>query len=317
MAKAKEITGIDCAADALEWAATVLRVRFDEVVERRGAALDFSDIEGVHQMRVATRRLRSALRDFLPLVKKRPLQSVRKKLKKIADALGAVRDQDVAILALEHLQSAAEIDQIGEPIKEGIEKMLEERRALRETARVNLIQTLDLDSLEKLQEDFTAALDKAVRKNKRTHVVSFNEAGRKAVASSLRELCDLGASVYKPFNVKKLHEMRIAAKRLRYAVELFTACWGERVAPFAAEIAEMQTFLGEVHDCDVWIENLGRCLSDKGNGAANQNEHPVAVWLLSKFVKSRTKNYRAALELWSEWEANDFTERMRAIIQTA
>lgn len=317
MAKAKEITGIDCAADALEWAGKVLRVRFEEVSEQRAAALDFSDIEGVHATRVATRRLRSAIRDFLPLLKKRPLRKVREKFKEIADALGAVRDQDVAILALEHLQSAAEIDQIGEPIKEGIEKMLEERRALRETARMNLIQTLDSDSLEKLQENFTAALDKAVRKNKRTRVVSFNEAGREAVAASLRDLRDLGASVYKPFNVEKLHEMRIAAKRLRYAVELFTACWGERVAPFAAEIAEMQTFLGEVHDCDVWIENLGRRLSDKGNGAANQNEHPVAVWLLSKFVKNRTKNYRAALELWSEWEANDFTERMRAIIQSA
>ncbi len=60
MAKAKEIAGLDCAADALNWAAEVLRVRFDEVVGLRGAALDFSDIEGVHAMRVATKRLRSA-----------------------------------------------------------------------------------------------------------------------------------------------------------------------------------------------------------------------------------------------------------------
>lgn len=317
MAKAKEITGIDCAADALEWAATVLRVRFEEVLERRDAALDFSDIEGVHATRVATRRLRSALRDFLPLVKKRPLQSVRKNLKEIADALGAVRDLDVAILALEHLQSAAEIDQTSEQIKEGIEKMLEERRALRERARANLTETPAASNPADLQEEFTMALDKAMRKKKRTRVVSFNEAGREAVAASLRKLCDLGESLYEPFNVEKLHEMRIAAKRLRYAVELFTACWGERVAPFAVEIAQMQSFLGEVHDCDVWIENLGRRLSDKGNSAANQNEHPVAMWLLSKFVKNRTKNYLAALQLWSEWEANDFTKRMRAIIQAA
>ncbi len=314
MAKAKEITGLDCTADALEWAATVMRVRFDEVIELRDAALDFSEIEGVHRMRVATRRLRSALRDFLPLLKKRPLRKVRKRLKEIADALGAVRDQDVAILALEQLQAAAEIDQISEPIKEGIEKLLEERRAVRETAQMNLIQTLDADGLGKLHEVFTAALDKSVKKNKQKRFVSFNEAGRKVVAESLRELCDLGASVYEPFNVEKLHEMRIAAKRLRYAVELFTACWGERVAPFAARIADMQSFLGEVHDCDVWLDNLGARLRQRQNGAADGSQYNAAVWLLSEFVKTRTKNYRAALKLWSEWETTDFTERMQVVI---
>jgi len=317
MAKAKEITGIDCAADALEWAGKVLRVRFDEVIELRDPALDFSDIEGVHAMRVATRRLRSALGDFLPLVKKRPLRRVRKNLKKIADALGAVRDQDVAILALEHLQSAAEIDQINLKIKEGIEKLLGERRRLREKAQTNLIQTLDAGGLAKLREDFTAALDKAVSSNKRARVVSFNEAGREAVDASLRELCDLGVSVYEPFNIEKLHEMRIAAKRLRYAVELFTACWGDSIAPFAAQIAEMQSFLGEVHDCDVWLDNLSVRLRKRQNNAANAGERQAAAWLLSEFIRNRTKNYRGALKLWSEWEANDFTERLRALIQTA
>jgi CHAD domain-containing protein len=314
MAKAKEITGLDCAADALEWAATVLRVRFEEVIELRSAALEFSNIEGVHAMRVATRRLRSALRDFLPLLKKRPLGKVRKKLKAIADALGAVRDQDVAILALEQLQAAAEIDESTEQIKEGIKKLLKERGAVRETAQMNLIQALDADDLAKLQADFSAALDKAVRKNKRKRITSFNEAGREAVAESLRELCDLGDCVYEPFNIEKLHEMRIAAKRLRYAVELFTACWGERIAPFAVEIAEMQSFLGEVHDCDVWLENLSVRMREQRNGAAIGSERKAAVWLLSEFIKTRTKNYRAALKLWSEWEANDFTERMQVII---
>jgi CHAD domain-containing protein len=298
-----------------------LRVRFEEVVESREAALDFSDIEGVHQMRVATRRLRSALRDFLPLVKKRPLRGVRKTLKQIADALGAVRDEDVAILALENLQSAAEVDQIGEQIKEGIVKLLEERRAVREGAQTNLIENLDADRLTKLHGDFTAALDQAVGRKKQTRVVSFNEAGYEAVRASLEELCDLGASLYKPFDIEQLHEMRIAAKRLRYAVELFTACWGASIAPFAVEIAEMQSLLGEVHDCDVWLENLGERMHGKkrqhqNDASAAGDERQAAVWLMSEFIKNRTKNYRAALKLWGDWETSDFTGRIRTIIQT-
>lgn len=322
MTKAKEITGIDCAADALEWAEKVLHARFDEVIELRAAALDFSDIEGVHAMRVATRRLRSALRDFLPLMQKRPLKKSRKRLKEIADALGAVRDEDVAILALEHLQGAAEIDRTSEQIKEGIGKILAEHRATREKSQISLIEVLAADNLIKLQADFAASLDKAARKKKQTRVVSFNEAGRDAVFAGLRELLDLGASVYEPFNIEELHEMRIAAKRLRYAVELFSACWGEKISHFAARIAEMQSLLGEVHDCDVWLENLGERLRDNSrqNGAAtaaNTGEHKAAVWLMSEFIKNRTKNYRAALKLWSDWEADDFAERMRAVIQTS
>lgn len=314
MAKAKEIVGLDCTADALRWAAKVLRVRFDEMIERRDAALDFSDIEGVHAMRVASRRLRSAMRDFLPLLKKRPLRRVRKKLKEIADALGAVRDQDVAILALENLQSAAEIDQIGEQSKEGIEILIEERRRIREKARANLAKTLADANIAALAKDFTDALEKAFKKNKRRRVVSFNEAGREAVNASLEELRALGWSVYEPFNIEKLHEMRIAAKRLRYAVELFTACWGEKVAPFAAEIAELQSLLGEVHDCDIWLESLGARMRGRQSGAATPNPDKAAVWLLSKFIKNRTKNYCAVLKLWSEWETTDFTRRMQAAI---
>jgi tRNA1(Val) A37 N6-methylase TrmN6 len=75
--------------------------------------------------------------------------------------------------------------------------------------------------------------------------------------------------------------------------------------------------LGEVHDCDVWLENLSVRMRGRRNGLVTGNEYKAAVWLLSEFIKNRTKNYRAALKLWSEWEANDFTKRMQAIIQTA
>ncbi len=78
MSKAKEITGLDCSDDVLTWANKVLRVRFEEILEKRDAALHSEDIEGVHDMRVATRRLRSALHDFAPLMKKKPLKKIKK-----------------------------------------------------------------------------------------------------------------------------------------------------------------------------------------------------------------------------------------------
>jgi CHAD domain-containing protein len=314
MAKAKEITGIDCAADALEWAAEVMRVRFDEIVGLRGAALDFSDIEGVHSMRVATRRLRSSMRDFMPLMKKRPLERVRKQLKQIADALGAVRDHDVAIIALEALQAEA----ISEPIKEGIKRLIEERGKLRDKARLDLTEVIAVTQLNELQEKFQRAIEKAAQPKKSGKIVSFNEAGREVVATGWQDLYYLGTSLYAPFNIEEIHEMRIAAKRLRYAVELFAACWGEKMEPFAEEISQMQSFLGEVHDCDVWIEGIGNSLQNfAGNDEKIESDYQAATWLLSEFVKKRTKEYRSALKLWSEWQTTGFAERMQETIRAA
>jgi CHAD domain-containing protein len=314
MAKAKEITGIDCAADALEWAAEVMRVRFDEIVSLRGSALDFSDIEGVHSMRVATRRLRSSMRDFMPLMKKRPLERVRKQLKQIADALGAVRDHDVAIIALEALQAEA----ISEPIKEGIKRLIEERGKLRDKARLDLTEVIAVTQLNELQEKFQRAIEKAAQPKKSGKIVSFNEAGREVVATGWQDLYYLGTSLYAPFNIEEIHEMRIAAKRLRYAVELFAACWGEKIEPFAEEISQMQSFLGEVHDCDVWIEGIGNSLQNfAGNDEKIESDYQAATWLLSEFVKRRTKEYRSALKLWSEWQTTGFAERMQETIRAA
>src|SRR4026208_1389793 len=107
MAKAKKIRGLKCNAPASQGIQLVFSTRFNEMIEWRKTALDWSDPEGVHSMRVASRRLRSTMRDFLPYVPKRSFTSVIKQLKSLADALGDVRDQDVAIQALEEIAQKA------------------------------------------------------------------------------------------------------------------------------------------------------------------------------------------------------------------
>lgn len=311
MSKAREITGLDCNADALEWAGIVLRVRLEEVLDFRGSALDFTDIEGVHNMRVATRRLRSALRDFAPLLDKKLLKQTRRELKQLADALGGVRDEDVAIDALEKLAASADTPQI----KNGIESLINERCTVRGEKQMDLIEALAISHLTGLQENFTLALDEALRGTKAAQEMSFTEAGSEAVSEALQEFVDLGASLYKPFDIEELHDLRIAAKRLRYAIELFTPCWGEVIEPYAEQIGEMQSHLGELHDCDVWIENLGEVLIDKKGNFPNGDERQAAVWLMSEFTKRRTKHYRAALKLWSEWQTSDFITGLQTLIQ--
>lgn len=308
MAKAKEIIGLDCDANAIEGIRLVLLTRFDEMCAFREAALDFADIEGVHDMRVASRRLRSTLRDFLPFLKKDSLKDFKDELKKIADALGNVRDEDVAIKSLEDLEE--EVGKSERDVRKGIENFIEERKAVREKARSVLEETITAETFLRLREELNKALEKAVS-NENPEPNNFREAGSAIINELLKDFMKLSEHLYTPFRVKKLHKLRIAAKRLRYAMELFTVCFDEKIKSFAKEISEMQDSLGELHNCDDWINDLSKQLTE----FENENERHAAVWLLSYFVKIRTKHYSDALERWNEWQQNDFVEKVNAALQ--
>jgi CHAD domain-containing protein len=302
----EQIVSSDSSANALLFAAEVLRARFEEVYAQREAALQTEDIEGVHQMRVAIRRLRSALRDFSPYLKKRFLKDAKKELKRLSDALGAARDLDVEIAALEKLSAKAE----QENIKTALGKMIENRRTRREAKQAALTEALEISTLEKGRESFLATLDETLEAGGKAENLTPRQIGREVISNCLDEFCNLSDSLYEPFKCEKLHELRIAAKRLRYAVELFNACFGVSIEPFAEEVSEMQTHLGELHDRDLWIEKLSRRLHKK-----NGKNRRARLWLLSRFTKNRTKHYRAALELWDEWQRKDFIKNLQTVLE--
>jgi len=316
MAKAKRIKGLDCNSAADAGMKLVLVTRFEEMCGFRGEALNWADPEGVHSMRVASRRLRGALRDFVPYLRKRGLTSVEKQLKDIADALGEVRDHDVAILALEKIEMHAPPQ-----FSEALKQFIAARKDLRQQARKELKLILKKTSLKELESDFIVGVDKATtaqqRKTERTQSSSFTflKMAKAIILDRLKELEKLSDGLFKPFDVDALHEMRIAAKRLRYAVEMFQQCWRHSLGTYAKSTARMQSALGELHDCDVWIESLGK---DIANARKHKQENHVAalVWLVNHFVKLRTRHLRHAVTRWLEWETQDATNKLRAALHS-
>jgi CHAD domain-containing protein len=114
MAKAREIPGLAGDDSFRLSAAKVVAVRSDELFEQSANVLDVSDIERVHDMRVATRRLRAVLEIFAPCFERTLHRDVLRDVKSLADALGARRDPDVHIDALERFSAAvAEVDRPG------------------------------------------------------------------------------------------------------------------------------------------------------------------------------------------------------------
>jgi CHAD domain-containing protein len=305
--KEKTNTDLDCESNAIDWTRQALTSYFGEVLEFRDSALDSDDMEGVHKMRVAIRRLRSAFRGFSPLLNSHFLNEFKKELKRFADTLGKARDEDVAIAALEKLRKKAK----NERIKINLGKKIEKRRLKREKTQIQLTETLKESSLEILRKHFDKAINEAGKHSQKTSLTA-KEAGCEIISKEIKDFCDLSPSLYNPFNREKLHELRIASKRLRYAIELFSVCWGDKIVRFAREITDMQTFLGELHDRDIWIEKLSRRLNKK-----HDNKRSADLWLLSRFSKERTKNYRAALRLWSKWQKNKFVKKLQAVLENS
>jgi len=100
VARPREVPGFDCEEAFSLAGARVVDVRAGEVFEHAGGVLDVEDIEPLHDMRVASRRLRAALEVFRPCFPRKLYKRALKRVKALADAVGERRDRDVSIAFL-------------------------------------------------------------------------------------------------------------------------------------------------------------------------------------------------------------------------
>ena len=320
--KGKRIHGLDRSAPADKMIQLALRAQLKAMCALSEKALNKNDPEAVHDMRVLSRRLRSAVSDFQPYLRKPGLSVV--KLRAIAKSLGAVRDEDVALMALKKLKVSASREAL-----EGIEKLERERHSRREVAFGALEQAIRPAVIAELHDEFLGRLRDitTVRPMKRARkddddVLLLRPVATEVIGVRLKEFRTAALkTIYRPSSTTDLHELRILAKRLRYAVDLFGPCWRKSMKEIAKEVALMQTSLGELHDCDVWIEDLGQRLKriarKRKDDPDNARERAAAVWLLRHFAKERTDHYRDALARWEDWESLEFLDNLKSLVSEA
>lgn len=147
MAKARQIHGLSADGSYAAAAAKVVAVRAQELVDHSAGVLDTGDIERVHDMRVATRRLRAALEVFEPCFPGKRLAEDLAEVKALADALGERRDRDVAIAALGELAA-----KMAAPDRPGIDSLIDRLRAEQRGANENLARHVSSDRIEALHE---------------------------------------------------------------------------------------------------------------------------------------------------------------------
>ncbi|MGH2925794.1 MAG: CHAD domain-containing protein [Solirubrobacterales bacterium] len=120
MARARPIDGLGAEEPYASAAAKIVAVRAREVADHSEGVLDVAEIDHVHDMRVATRRLRAALEVFEPCFPAPQFAEALAEVKAIADALGERRDRDVTIAALDGFAES-----LASPDRRGVASLIE------------------------------------------------------------------------------------------------------------------------------------------------------------------------------------------------
>jgi CHAD domain-containing protein len=155
MAKARDIEALDCDMPYGRAAAHIVGVRAQELFAHADGVLDVTDIERVHDMRVATRRLRAVLEIFAPCFPAGEHKAALRDVKRLADALGGRRDPDVQLAALERFEQAtAKADAPG---IEAFTRRLREEQAAANVALAAALAEAEADDLEGRLERLVAA----------------------------------------------------------------------------------------------------------------------------------------------------------------
>ncbi len=142
MAKASEVQGLQAEDEVRAAAVKILWTRFQDMWNYRDAVAKDFDADAVHDMRVASRRLRTAMQTFRPCFPRKSYREHYQRITGLADALGRVRDRDVQLDELK-----ADLERLPKDQRSGVAALAETLHAERKAARADLRSLLkDLDA---------------------------------------------------------------------------------------------------------------------------------------------------------------------------
>jgi CHAD domain-containing protein len=243
MAK-RYLQGEFAARDTVAYAmAVTLPPKVEDILSHEALARS-GDVDGVHDMRVATKRLREAARVFRCAWGRKRSARYLEHLERLNDALGAGRELDVLAGQLRALM--ARCDDLTDPLQPLLDHVLRQR----EEADGHLIPALD-EALPCLREDFEHLLKERPLKRSKVWETRVGSLGRREVSRRAEAAFALEKTATAPEAAAQFHRMRIAVKRVKYALEVFLPVLPKAAAEAYKPISDLQELMGLVHDTDV------------------------------------------------------------------
>jgi CHAD domain-containing protein len=236
----------------LATAERALRQRLHVLLENERGTRTGDDIEALHDMRVASRRLREALRVYAELFPPKKWKKALVDLRRITRALGLVREVDVN---LEQLQTWR--GQLGDSHAIAMEfVMAMEFRRQRRLRKKMLLQLNRID-LEELRQDIVKLLERSHRRAEQklqdqAHFpapLSFVSFARAHIVQGLESIHQLRARLAAHSTLRNYHQLRIRIKKFRYMIEVLSRAFeSHRARRILKQLKQLQDELGALHD---------------------------------------------------------------------
>ena len=278
------------------------------------------NIEDIHDIRVSSRRIRSCLaifNDYLPPKKNKSWQN---EIKKITSAYGSVRDLDVQIDLISHIIQTNQDVQIRRGLRR-IKLRLSQKREKRQKSTQQITQSiLDNTVLLEMEAWSESLLNNSFLENYKTPELFRH--GYRSIQSRLDEFLFYEVFIFDAARIEELHQMRIAAKRLRYALEIFSDLYDAKT-DFVLDITrQVQQYLGEIHDADVWISFLPQFMEREikqiekfyGYRSPFSRLRPGIEFLIANRKEERTRLYLHFLDDWKDWKMKETWLNLRKIL---
>jgi putative phosphoesterase len=267
------------------------------------------DIEYIHKLRVASRRVRTALSIFKECFPAKQSKEWRRMIKNLTVSSGAARDTDVLISFLGNYSTHA-----NSRAARGLKVLIANQKARRTIMQSQVVKTLDsLEVSHTLADISHSCKTMRISENEDSSIKTLPtyEKARDHIGVRLDELLILGQFVHDRSAAAKHHELRIAAKRLRYTMEIFSVIYKHGLRDQIALTKQFQDVLGKMHDYYVWAQDL----------SAQRQKIPVYAkygldMLLASLRKERKSRYRDFVSLWDNAENNNLLAKIRELTDT-
>jgi CHAD domain-containing protein len=284
-------------------------------------ALVGDDIEHVHQMRVASRRMRNALNLFRDCLSDRKMKTWGDEIRKITKSLGKARDLDIQIELIARCYAASLEDRYKPGYNRLLLRLKQQRTKTQEKVNRTLVNLQGGGILDRMQAHLSAVT--AGSESIYLYTPSLYQQAFEAINSNLEEFLSFEKFIHDPQNIEELHAMRITGKHLRYTLEIFAPIYGTALDLHVRAMKNVQDLLGEIHDNDVWIAWLPKFIEQERARVEDYFGHtgPFRRLLpgLKHFIEDRQRvrdeEYQAFLSTWETLAYENAWTVLREVIQ--